>query len=91
MNKVELVKKVAENLGIQKKDSEAVVSAVFETIGEALTSGEEVNVAGFGRFVVKETKERTARNPKTGEAVTVPASKKPAFKPAKALKESVKG
>jgi len=81
MNKVELV----------KKDSEAVVSAVFETIGEALTSGEEVNVAGFGRFVVKETKERTARNPKTGEAVTVPASKKPAFKPAKALKESVKG
>ncbi|MDI3312089.1 MAG: HU family DNA-binding protein [Thermoanaerobacterium sp.] len=91
MNKVELSKVVADKLGIQKKDSEAVVSAVFETIGEVLASGEEVNVAGFGRFGVKETKERTARNPKTGEEVKVEASKKPTFKAAKALKESVKG
>lgn len=90
MNKVQLAAKVAEKAQIKKNQAEPLVEYVFEAIEETLAKGEEVNISGFGKFVIKETAARTARNLQTGEPIEVPAGKKPAFKAAKNLKESVK-
>lgn len=90
MNKQSIVEKINGILGTTKVQAEQVVDAVFDTITGALKKGEEVSVAGFGIFLVKKRAARTARNPKTGAAVQVPATKVPKFKPAKALKEAVK-
>ena len=95
MNKAQLAEKVHEmhskkGMDISKKHSEEIVDFVFDTISKGLEKGDEVSVAGFGSFVVKQRKARTARNPRTGEMVNVPATKVPRFKPAKALKDSVK-
>ena len=89
MNKTELVAVVAEKSGLTKKDAERVVSATFETITAQLMKGEKVQISGFGIFEVKEREARVGRNPRTKEAIEIPASKAPAFKASKALKDTV--
>lgn len=89
MNKSTLIENVSKNADIKKGAAEAAVNAVFASIQAALAEGDEVKIAGFGTFKVKERKERTGRNPRTKETIVVPASKTPAFSPAKALKDSV--
>ena len=89
MNKSELTAVVAEKSGIQKKDAERVVAAIFETITAELMKGIKVQLSGFGVFEVKERKARVGRNPSTKEAIQIPASKAPVFKPSKTLKEMV--
>jgi DNA-binding protein HU-beta len=90
MNKANLVEKVHEVLGGTKVQAEQVVDTVFDSITGSLKSGEEVSVAGFGIFSAKERAARTARNPRTGEPITVPAMRVPKFRAAKALKEAVR-
>ncbi len=89
MNKAELVGKVAENADITKKDAEKVINALFGTVEEALADGDKVQLVGFGTFEVRQRAARTGRNPKTGEEIKIAATKVPAFKPGKALKEAV--
>lgn len=89
MNKSELISAVAEKSALSKKDAEAAVSAVLDVISSALSEGEEVRLVGFGSFEVKHRKERMGLNPKTKTAVPIPATKVPAFKPGKALKDVV--
>ena len=87
MNKQELISAAAEKTGFSKKDTEATVTAVLETIISALEDTEKVQLVGFGSFEVKERAARIGRNPKTKEAIEIPASKAPVFKPSKALKD----
>lgn len=89
MNKTELINAVAEKAALSKKDSEAAVTAALDAISAALAEGDEVRLVGFGTFEVKKRAARTGRNPKTKEPVEIPASKVPAFKPGKALKDAV--
>lgn len=89
MNKSELINAVAEKAALSKKDSEAAVTAALDAISAALAEGDEVRLVGFGTFEVKKRAARTGRNPKTKEPVEIPASKVPAFKPGKALKDAV--
>lgn len=89
MNKADLVAQVAESVELSKKDVGRVVEAVFDKISEALKNGEKVQLVGFGNFEVRERSARKGRNPQTGEEIDIPASKVPAFKPGKALKDSV--
>lgn len=90
MNKANLVETIHGVLGGTKVQAEQVVDTLFDTITASLKKGDEVSVAGFGIFTVKARAARTARNPRTGESVNVPAMKVPKFKAAKALKDSVK-
>jgi DNA-binding protein HU-beta len=90
LNKQDLINKTAEKTGLTKKDSEAVVNSVFETIEEALAAGEKVQVLGFGTFETRERAARSGRNPQTGATIEIPASTVPAFKPGNNLKEKVK-
>ncbi|EOH94301.1 HU family DNA-binding protein [Enterococcus pallens] len=90
MNKQSLVEKVAEKTGLTKKDATAAVDTLFDSIQEALKDGEKVQVIGFGNFEVRERAARKGRNPQTGEEITIAASKSPAFKAGKQLKDSVK-
>lgn len=87
MNKQELISAAAEKTGFSKKDTEATVTAVLETIISALEDNEKVQLVGFGSFEVKDRAARIGRNPKTKEAIEIPASKAPVFKPSKALKD----
>ena len=89
MNKSELISAVAEKAALSKKDSEAAVSAVLDVIADALAQGDEVRLVGFGTFEVKKREARMGLNPKTKEPVPIPATKVPAFKPGKALKDVV--
>lgn len=89
MNKTELINAVAEKADISKKDAEIAITAVVDSITEALIDGEKVQLVGFGSFEVKRRAERLGRNPKTKEAIKIPASKAPVFKPGKALKDAV--
>ena len=89
MNKSELVNKVAELAELSKKDAAKAVDAVFDAIAEALQNGEKVQLVGFGNFEVRERSARKGRNPQTGEVIEIAASKTPAFKPGKSLKEMV--
>ena len=91
MNKTELVNSVAEATELSKKDASKAVDAVFETIQSALAEGEKVQIIGFGNFEVRERAARKGRNPQTGAEIDIAASKVPAFKPGKALKDAVKG
>lgn len=90
MNKTELVNSVAEQAELTKKDAAQVVDAVFDTILNALKTGDSVQILGFGNFEIRDRAARTGRNPQTGEEIEIPASKVPAFKPGKQLKEAVK-
>ena len=89
MTKTDLVNVVAAEAQISKKDADAAVAAVFSAITSALKEGDKVQIIGFGTFEVKESAEREGRNPKTGEAITIAAAKKPAFSASKALKDEV--
>lgn len=89
MNKSELINAVAERSTLSKKDSEAAVSAALDAITAALADGEEVRLVGFGTFEVKKREARIGRNPHTKEEIQIPATKVPAFKPGKALKDIV--
>ena len=89
MNKTELIAAAAERSGMTKKDTEQVVSAAFDVIIAQLQKGEKVQISGFGTFEMKERKERVGRNPHTGEAVQIPASKVPTFKVSSTLKEKI--
>ena len=89
MNKAELISAAAEKAGISKKDTEAVVTAVLDTIAGALAEGEKVQLVGFGSFESKKRAERIGRNPKTKESIKIPASTVPIFKAGKALKDAV--
>ena len=90
MNKAGLVEAVHAVLGSTKVQAEEVVETIFGTIIKTLSKGDEVAIAGLGKFSVKMRKAREARNPKTGETVKVPATKVPKFSAAKALKDAVK-
>ena len=89
-NKQDLIAKVAEATELTKKDSAAAVDAVFSAIESFLAEGEKVQLIGFGNFEVRERAARKGRNPQTGEEIEISASKVPAFKAGKALKDAVK-
>lgn len=89
MNKTELVAAVAAKAEISKKDAEAAVTATFDAITAALAEGDKVALVGFGTFAVKERSARTGLNPQTKEKIEIAASKAPAFKAGKALKDAV--
>jgi len=89
MNKTELIAAVAEKTGMTKKDAERVINATVETITQSLVAGDKVQVSGFGNFEVKAREARIGRNPRTKETIQIPATKLPAFKAAKALKDAV--
>ena len=89
MNKTELVAAIAEKAGLSKKDAEGAVKAFTDTVAEQLKAGEKIQLVGFGTFEVAERAARTGKNPQTGEAIKIPASKAPKFKAGKALKDVV--
>ncbi|HEU4964688.1 MAG TPA: HU family DNA-binding protein [Bacilli bacterium] len=90
MNKTDLINLVAEKAEISKKDAGNAVDAMFDSIVEALASGDKVQLIGFGNFEVRERAARKGRNPQTGEEMEIAASKVPAFKPGKQFKDSIK-
>ncbi|MCY9019947.1 HU family DNA-binding protein [Priestia megaterium] len=90
MNKTELVDAVATQAELSKQDAKKAVEALFETISNTLAKEEKIQLIGFGTFEIRERAARTGRNPQTGEEMTIPASKVPAFKPGKELKAAVK-
>ncbi len=89
MTKAELVDEVARVVQLTKKQAEAIVNIVFDSIVESLRSGQKIELRGFGSFRLRNRKSRTGRNPKTGEKVEVPSKKIPYFKPGKELKELI--
>lgn len=89
MNKTELIAAVAQKADLNKKDAEKALAAVIGGIEDALKAGEKVQLIGFGTFEVRERAAKEGRNPRTGETMTIPASKVPAFKAGKALKDSL--
>ena len=89
MNKTELIAAVAEKANLSKKDAEAAVSAVLDAVPDELVKGGKVQLIGFGSFEVRERAAKQGRNPKTGEAMQIPATKVPAFKAGNALKNAV--
>lgn len=89
MNKSELVEAVASAADLSKADSARAVDGVIAAVTEALKSGDQVTVVGFGTFLVRKREARTGRNPRTGEAIKIAASNVPAFKAGKALKDAV--
>jgi DNA-binding protein HU-beta len=89
-NKQELVNDVATTTGLTKKDATAAVDAVFASIQDTLAKGDKVQLIGFGNFEVRSRAARKGRNPQTGEEIEIAASKIPAFKPGKALKDAIK-
>ena len=89
MNKTELIAMTAERSGVTKKDTEQVVEALLQTVTAVLAEGDRVQITGFGSFETKLRAERVGRDPKTKEAVKIPATRVVAFKPSKALKETI--
>jgi DNA-binding protein HU-beta len=89
MNKVELIDAIAKETELSKKDSEAALKAFTTIVAKQLASGKEVQLIGFGTFAVGKRAARKGRNPKTGETITIKASKSPKFKAGKALKDLV--
>jgi len=89
LTKKDLADAVAGETGISKKDAAAAVDAVLGTITKSLKKGQKVSLVGFGTFEVRKRKARTGINPQTKQPIKIPASKAPAFKPGKALKEAV--
>lgn len=90
MNKTELINSVAKSAEITKKDATAAVEAVFESISQALAGGDKITIVGFGTFEVRDRAERTGVNPSNpNEKIVIPATRVPAFKAGKNLKERV--
>lgn len=90
MTKKELVSAMAEKTEETKVKTTEMLDALIEVISETLSNGEEVAISGLGKFIVRERAARTGRNPQTGETITIAASKVPAFKASKTLKDAVK-
>ena len=89
MNKAELIAAIAAKTGETKKTAEKLVNAFVETVTEALTEGDKVQLVGFGSFEVRKRAARKGRNPQTKEEIKIPASKAPVFKAGKAFKDLV--
>ncbi|MEP0914440.1 HU family DNA-binding protein [Leptolyngbya sp. GB1-A1] len=89
MNKGELVDKVAEKASVSKKQADAILTAAIDSIMEAVSEGNKVTLVGFGSFEPRQRQEREGRNPKTGEVMTIPAIKVPAFSAGKLFKDKV--
>lgn len=89
MNKAELISQVAEKAEMSKKDAEKAVNAFLAVIEEALARGEKVQLVGFGTFEVRDRAARTGRNPQTGEEIQIAATRVPAFRAGKALREAI--
>lgn len=89
MNKAEFVEAVAAKGEMSKQDAGAAVDAVLDSLTDAMKSGDQVTLIGFGTFLVRDRPARDGRNPRTGETIKIPASKMPSFKAGKALKEAV--
>jgi len=89
MNKTELIAAIAEKAELSKKDAEKALNAFTATVTESLKKGEAVTLVGFGSFEVKNKPERKGKNPRTGEAITIKASKAPVFKAGKAFKDYI--
>ena len=87
MNKNELITAVAEKSGLTRKQAEAAFTAFTDTVTEALKADDKVQLMGFGTFEIKERPARTGRNPATGAAIEIPASKTPVFKPGKKFRD----
>ena len=89
MNRGEFVAAIAEQSGLTKADADRALEAMFKTVKKALKSGDTVSLVGFGTFVVRKRAARTGRNPRTGDTIKIKASKVPAFKAGKALKDAL--
>jgi DNA-binding protein HU-beta len=89
VNKNDLIAVVADKTGLSKGDATKATDAVFDAITDALKQGDEVRLVGFGTFEVKTRAATEGRNPRTGEAIPIPASKQPKFKSGKGLKDAV--
>ena len=89
MTKTELINEVANKTGLTKKDAEKAISAVIESITDAMSMGDKVQLVGFGTFEVRDRAAREGKNPATGETISIPATKVPAFKAGKALKDAI--
>jgi DNA-binding protein HU-beta len=89
MNKTELVAAIAEKAQITRKDADAALKAFTDVVSDELKKGEKIQLVGFGTFEVSERPAREGRNPRTGETMTIAASKQPKFKPGKALKDAI--
>ncbi len=90
VKKADLVSRMADKSGLNKKQAEAALDAFVATVQEALQAGEKVQLVGFGTFEARDRAARTGRNPGTGEEIQIPASRMPAFKAGKVLKDAVK-
>jgi len=90
MTKSELAEQVSAKINLTKKETEHIVSIIFESIIGALSSGDKVEVRGFGSFRIRHRALREGRNPKTGEKITIQARKAPGFTPGKTLKKAVR-
>lgn len=90
MNKSELIQAIADEAELSKHDAAEFVNAFISVVTQELKDGNDVTLVGFGVFHVSERAERQGRNPQTGETLTIPATKKPTFRPGKPLKEAVK-
>jgi len=90
MNKADLVAMMAAKSNLTKKDSESALNAFIETVTESLQKGESINMVGFGTFETRKRAARNGINPRTKEAIKIPATNAPAFRPGKTLKENVK-
>jgi DNA-binding protein HU-beta len=90
MNKTDLINAIADHAEISKADAGKAVDALFEVVGKALKKKDKVSLVGFGTFMVRERAARSGRNPKTGDTIKIKASKTPAFKAGKALKDMLK-
>ncbi|PLX85265.1 MAG: integration host factor subunit beta [Desulfuromonas sp.] len=92
MTKSELIERLSDEHGLlNKKDAESIINLIFDGIGDALATGNRVEIRGFGSFTIRERDAREARNPKSGELVSIPSRKTPFFKTGKELRERVDG
>ena len=91
MNKTELVEAIAKEASLSKKDAEAALNAYTATITKALKKGDKITLVGFGTYEVRKRAARKGKNPQTGETIKIKASKVPAFKPGKGLKDAIAG
>ena len=89
MNKSELIEAIAQAADVPKAQASRVLDAMTSVVGDALSEGQQVSMVGFGTFMVRERPARSGRNPRTGETIKIAASKTPAFKAGKALKDRV--
>ncbi|MFC4821723.1 HU family DNA-binding protein [Dokdonella ginsengisoli] len=89
MNKGDFVTSIADASGLTKADAERAVEAMFKVVKKTLKAGESISLVGFGTFVVRKRAARTGRNPRTGATIKIKASKVPAFKAGKALKDAL--